>query len=54
MTGQQKLHKAGEKKSAAQGGGTVKSGVQQGPTSKTQTGKTHAVKNRSVSHGRQR
>lgn len=49
-----KLYKAGQKKSASQGGGTVKSGSQQGPTSKSQGGKTHAVKNRSVNHGRKK
>ena len=50
--GQEKLHKAGQKKPAKQGGGTVASGSQQGQSSKNQTGKTHAVKNRSVNHGR--
>lgn len=49
-----KLYKAGQKKSTSQGGGTVKSGSQQGPTSKSQGGKTHAVKNRSVNHGRKK
>jgi hypothetical protein len=52
VAGQQKLYKAGQKKSGSQGGGTVSSGSQQGATSKSQTGKTHAVKNRSVNHGR--
>lgn len=46
---QSKLYRAGQKKP---GGGTVKSGSQQGPTSSKQGGKTHAVKNRSVNHGR--
>jgi hypothetical protein len=47
---QSKLYRAGQKKPA--GGGTVKSGTQQGPTSGKQGGKTHAVKNRTVNHGR--
>lgn len=47
-----KLYKAGQTKPAAQGGGKVKSGTQQGPTSKSQGGKTHSVKGRSVNHGR--
>jgi len=51
MTGNQtKQYRAGQKK--PKGGGVVKSGVQQGTSSKTQGGKTHAVKNRSVNHGR--
>lgn len=54
MAGQQKRYKAGQTKSAAQGGGQVSSGSQQGATSKKQTGKTHDVKNRSVNHGRQK
>lgn len=54
MAGQQKRYKAGQTRSTAQGGGTVSSGSQQGLTSKKQTGKTHSVKNRSVSHGRQK
>jgi len=49
--GQQKLYRAGEKKP---GGQVVKNGTQQGTNSKTQSGKTHAVKNRSVNHGRSR
>ena len=51
-TGRSKIYRAGQKKPAAAGGGTVKSGTQQGKTSSNQTGKTHAVKNRSVNHGR--
>jgi hypothetical protein len=47
---QGKQYRAGMKKPAGQG--TVKSGSQQGKTSSTQGGKTHAVKNRSVNHGR--
>jgi hypothetical protein len=51
MTGKQtKQYRAGQKRS--KGGGVVRSGLQQGATSKTQGGKTHAVKNRSVNHGR--
>lgn len=50
--GQNKLYRAGQKKSSGQGGGTVKSGKQEGTPSKTQGGKTHATKNRSVNHGR--
>lgn len=52
--GQQKQYRAGQKKPAPQGGGVVKSSSQQGTNSKTQGGKTHAVKNRSVNHGRSR
>jgi|GEM_PF-5621670 len=52
MSKQSKLYKAGQKKPV--GGGTVKSGTQQGRPSKTQGGKTHSVKNRSVNHGRSR
>lgn len=52
MAKQQRLYRAGQKKSTAQGGGTVKSGSQQAPTSKKQLGKNHSVKNRSVNHGR--
>lgn len=47
---QQKQYRAGEK--LPKGGGPVKSGTQQGQTSATQGGKTHAVKNRSINHGR--
>lgn len=47
-----KIYRAGQKRAA--GGGTVKSGTQQGKTSGKQGGKTHAVKNRSVNHGRNR
>lgn len=54
MSAQKKLYKAGQKRTAAQGGGSVKSGTQQGQTSKSQGGKTHATKNRSVNHGRNR
>jgi hypothetical protein len=54
MAAQQKRYKAGQTRSSAQGGGTASKGTQQGPTSKKQTGKTHSVKNRSVSHGRQK
>lgn len=54
MAAQRKLYKAGQKKSASQGGGRVASGSQQAPTSKKQTGKTHKVKNRSVNHNRGR
>lgn len=54
MAGQKKLYRAGQTRSAAQGGGKVSSGTQQGTTSKSQGGKTHAVKNRSVNHGRNR
>ena len=50
MTGQNKLYKAGQKPKG--GGAPVSSGSQQGVTSKTQTGKTHQVKNRSVNHSR--
>jgi hypothetical protein len=49
-----KLYRAGQTRSAAQGGGKVRSGTQQGTSSKTQGGKTHAVKGRSVNHGRQK
>lgn len=52
--GQQKQYRAGQKKPAAQGGGSVKSGTQQGTASKSQGGKTHSTKNRSVNHGRSR
>jgi len=54
MANQKRLYKAGEKRPSAAGGGTVKSGSQQGPTSKSNDGKTHAVKGRSVNHGRRR
>ena len=47
---QGKQYRAGMKKPA--NGGTVQSGTKQGKTSGTQGGKTHAVKNRSVNHGR--
>lgn len=47
-----KLHRAGQK--LPNGGGVVKSGSQQGTTSKAQTGKTHVVKNRTVNHNRSR
>jgi hypothetical protein len=53
MSGKQgKQYRAGQKR--PQGGGVVKSGTQQGTKSKSQSGKTHAVKNRSVNHGRGR
>ena len=49
MSGQQKQYRAGQKKP----GGQVVPGQQpQGTPSKTQGGKTHAVKNRTVNHGR--
>lgn len=54
MAGQQKRYKAGQTKSAGQGGGKVASGSQQGQTAKKQTGKTHSVKGRAVNHGRQK
>lgn len=54
MGNQGKQYRAGQKKPAAKGGGVVKSGSQQGASSKTQGGKTHATKNRSVNHGRTR
>jgi hypothetical protein len=47
---QRKQYRAGMKQ--PDGGSTVKSGSQQGPSSGKQGGKTHAVKNRSVNHGR--
>lgn len=47
---QSKLYRAGQKK--PNNGGVVKSGSQQGQTSSKQTGKTHAVKNRTVNHNR--
>jgi hypothetical protein len=50
--GQKKLYRAGQKKSAQQGGGKVQSGTQQGTPSKRQDGKTHSTKSRSVNHGR--
>lgn len=43
-----KQYRAGQKK--PNGEGVVKSGTQQGQTSKTQGGKTHATKNTSVNH----
>ena len=49
---QNKQYRAGMKKPA--GGATVQSGSQQSKASGTQGGKTHAVKNRSVNHGRNR
>lgn len=52
--GQSKMYRAGQKKPANQGGGAVKSGNQQGTSSKSQGGKTHATKNRSINHGRMR
>lgn len=47
---QQKLYRAGQKKSA--GAGVVGKTTQQGVTSKKQTGKTHSVKNRTANHNR--
>ena len=52
MAGQQKQYRLGQKKPA--NGGVVKGGSQQGKQSKGQGGKTHAVKNRTVNHGRGR
>jgi hypothetical protein len=52
VKGQSKLYQAGRKKPAA--GGTVKSGTQEGRASSRQGGKTHAVKNRTVNHGRRK
>lgn len=49
---QGKLYKLGQKPKG--GGAPVRSGVQQGSTSKQQRDKTHAVKNRTVNHGRSR
>lgn len=49
---QQKQYRAGQK--MPNNGGVVKSGTQQGTTSSTQGGKTHAVKNRTVNHGRKK
>jgi hypothetical protein len=50
MGDRKKIYRAGQKLPAGQG--VVKSGTQQGPTSQKQTGKTHAVKNRTVNHNR--
>jgi len=46
--GQSKLYRAGQEKPAV--AGIVKSGTTQGTPSAKQAGKTHAMKNRSVSH----
>lgn len=54
MGNQQKQYRAGQKRPNTQGGGVVKSGSQQGQSSKTQGGKVHATKNRAVNHGRTR
>jgi hypothetical protein len=49
MSGQQKQYRTGQKRP----GGQVVQGKQpQGTPSKTQGGKTHAVKNRNVNHSR--
>jgi len=47
-----KLYKLGQKPKG--GGAPVRSGIQRGSTSKHQRDKTHAVKSRTVNHGRSR